>query len=55
MNKKSKTYQEGQATLHHDLDASLGTDLNVSMGFDLNSEYELGSDDEELLALLDTF
>ena len=50
-------------TLGSDLDASLGPDLDVSLGRDLdvllgigsNSEHELGSDDEELLALLDTF
>ena len=43
------------ALLETDLDASLGTDLDVSLGIDSNSEHELGSDADELLALLDTF
>ena len=43
------------ASLGCDLDASLGTDLDVLLGIDSNSEHELGSDDEELFALVDTF
>ena len=43
------------ASFECDLDASLGTALYVLLDIDSNSEHELGSDDEELLALLDTF
>ena len=45
---------ELDVSLGRELDASLGTELDVLLGIDSNGEHELGSDDEELLALLDT-
>ena len=39
-----------------DLDVSLGTDLDVSLGLDaISEEKPLGSEEEDLLALLDQF